>query len=414
MNNNINRITKGLAQACKECITVAYNDPSAKKEILRGGGGNGGVMTKLLMPRPIENIRISEDALNLCLEKDVVPFDYFILTPSQLKKKYGNFFGSNAKSLESCHAAGHYLTGDHNIPNKAVLEKMFELCENDPNAEVSEYRNILNQQSYDLITLEENQILNDKKLKSSGSKIARDNCCSPKIEFTDLWLTPKNVIDNFFELSGLNRDECLDPCASDGRWLDGKGYSMDILPMKKNVVKQDFLTFKKSDLPDGIKTIVGNLPFSLLDDFVYKALELTEDCYFLVNGDTIFKHFPDNIEHIYIFSGLEGNQKDNRSRCEFDVPFLIKSALWCCIVHITRKKQPRWMIESDLSNDEKRDGYHVALGKNVFIKSEVEVDKNPRITRIPVKSSIIWKGGKKIISDGEVIDLKNFSYLNQQ
>lgn len=413
MNNNINRITKGLAEACKECIKVAYNDPSAKKEILRGGGGNGGIMTKLLMPRPIENIRISEDALNLCLEKGVVPFDYFILTPSQLKKKYGNFFGSNAKTLEACHAVGHYLTGDHNIPNKAVLEKMFELCENDPNAELSEYRNILNQQSYDLITLEENQKLNDKNLKSSGSKITRDNCCSPKIEFTDLWLTPKDVIDNFFELSGLNRDECLDPCASDGRWLDGKGYSMDILPMKKNVVKQDFLTFKKSDLPDGIKTIVGNLPFSLLDDFVYKALELTEDCYFLVNGDTIFKHFPDNIEHIYIFSGLEGNQKDNRSRCEFDVPFLMKSALWCCIVHITRKKQPRWVIESDLSNDEKRDGYHVALGKNVFIKSEVEIDKNPRITRIPVKSSIIWKGGKKIISDGEVIDLKNFSYLHQ-
>ena len=401
MNNNINRITKGLAEACKECINVAYNDPSAKKEMLRGGGSNGGIMTKLLMPRPIENIRISEDALNLCLEKGVVPFDYFILTPSQLKKKYGNFFGSNAKTLEAAHALGHYLTGDHNIPNKAVLEKMFELCENDPDAELSEYRNILNQQSYDLITLEENKKLNDMNLKSSGSKIARDNCCSPKIDFTDLWLTPKDVIDNFFELSGLDRNECLDPCASDGRWLDGKGYSMDIL------------TFKKSDLPDGIKTVVGNLPFCLLDDFVYKALELTEDCYFLVSGDTILKHFPDNIEHIYIFSGLEGNQKDNRSRCEFDVPFLIKSALWCCIVHITRKKQPRWIIESDLSNDEKRDGYHVALGKNVFIKSDVEIDKNPRITKIPVKSSIIWKGGKKIISDGEIIDLKNFSYLQQ-
>ncbi len=37
MNNNIDRITKGLAEACKECISVAYNDVSAKKEILRGG-----------------------------------------------------------------------------------------------------------------------------------------------------------------------------------------------------------------------------------------------------------------------------------------------------------------------------------------------------------------------------------------
>lgn len=38
MNNNIQRITKGIAEACKECISVAYNDASAKKEILRGGG----------------------------------------------------------------------------------------------------------------------------------------------------------------------------------------------------------------------------------------------------------------------------------------------------------------------------------------------------------------------------------------
>jgi len=413
MNNNIDRITKGLAEACKECITVAYNDPSAKQEILRGGGSSGGIMTRLLMPRPISKMRISEDALNICLEHNIPPFDYFILTPQQLRKKYGNFFSSNEKTIEASHAIGHYLTGDHNIPNKAMLEKMFELCENDPTADVSEYREILNQQSYDLITLEENKRLNDAGLRSSGSKHLRDSYCSKKIEFVDLWLTPKDAIDGFFSVSGLDKRMCLDPCACDGRWLEGHGLSMDILPMRENVIKQDFLTYEKAALPDNIKTIVGNLPFSLLDDFVNKALQLTGDCYFLVNGDTILKHFPNNIEHIYIFSGLEGNQKDNRSRCEFDVPFLIKSALWCCIVHITRERQPAWNIESDLSNDEKRDGYHVALGKNTFIKSNVPVGQNNRITKIPVTSSIIWKGGKKIISDGEIIDLKNFSiYAN--
>lgn len=416
MNNNIDRITKGLAEACKECITVAYSDPSAKKEILRGGGSSGGIMTRLLMPRPINKIRISQDALQLCIEHNVVPFDYFILTPQQLKKKYGNFFTSNEKTIEACHKIGHYLTADHNIPNKAMLEKMFELCEEDPSADVSEYREILNQQSYDLITLEENQRINDAGYKSSGSKIARDNLCSPKIEFVDLWLTPQNVIDKFFEITGLNKDECLDPCASDGRWLGEKGYSIDILPMKRNVKQQDFLKLTKDDLPKEVKTIVGNLPFSLLDDFVRKSMELTGDCYFLVNGDTILKHFPNNIEHIYIFSGLEGNQKDNRSRCEFDVPFLIKSALWCCIVHITKEKQPKWEIESDISNDEKRDGFHIALGKNTFIKSDVAVNENPRISKIPVTSSIIWKGGKKVISDGEIIDvkdLKKFTHLGE-
>ena len=411
MNNNIDRINKGLAEACKECISVAYNDPSAKHEILRGGGSSGGIMTRLLIPRPISKIRISQDALNICLEKGVVAFDYFILTQNQLRKKYKNFFMSNEKTIEKCHQVGQFLTGDHNIPNKAMLEKMFEVCENNPEADVSKYREILNEQSYDLITLEENEKINNAGLKASGSKILRDNCCSQKIEFVDLWLTPQDVIDKFFELTKLDKNECLDPCASDGRWLDGKGYSIDILPMKKHVVKKDFLTMTKDELPKNVKTIVGNIPFCLLDEFVAKALELCEDCYFLVSGDTILKHFPNNIEHIYIFSGLEGNQKDNRSRCEFDVPFLIKSALWCCIVHITRKSQPKWIIESNLSNDERRDGFHIALGKNTFIKSDVEVDKNPRISRIPVKSDIIWKGGKKVIIDGEVIDLKNFSNI---
>ncbi|MCQ2735420.1 MAG: hypothetical protein MJ212_05690 [Alphaproteobacteria bacterium] len=414
MNNNIDRITKGLAEACKECITVAYNDPSAKKEILKGGGSNGGIMTRLLMPRPISKMRISEDALKLCLEHNVTPYDYFILTPTQLRKKYNKFFSSNEKTLEKSHSVGHYLTGDHNIPNKAMLLKMLELCENNPSADVSEYREILNNQSYDLISLEEDKKLNQRGLKSSGSMELRDKCCSPKIEFVDLWLTPKDVIKKFFEITKLDKNKCLDPCACDGRWLDGKGLSMDILPMKKNVLKQDFLKYQKSNLPENINTIVGNIPFSLLDDFVEKALELVDDCYFLVNGDTILKHFPNNIEHIYIFSGLEGNQKDNRSRCEFDVPFLIKSALWCCIVHITKKEQPAWIVESDLSNDEKRDGFHVALGKNTFIKSNVEIDKNERITRIPVTSCIMWKGGKKIISDGEIIDLKNFSHLTTE
>ena len=293
-----------------------------------------------------------------------------------------------------------------------MLEKMFELCENNPTADVSEYRKILNEQSYDLITLEENEKINKAGLRATGTKALRDSYCSPKIEFTDIWLTPQDVIDNFFKITKLNKNECLDPCASDGRWLGRKGYSIDILPMSANVEQYNFLELQKDNIPKEVKYIVGNIPFSLLDDFVYKALELVDECYFLVNGDTILSHFPKNIEHIYIFSGLEGDQRDNRSRCEFDVPFLIKSALWCCIVHITKKEQKEWWVEHGISNEEKRDGFHIALGKNVFIRSEVEVDKNPRITRIPVKSEIIWKGGKKVMQDGELLDLKNFNLGN--
>lgn len=415
MNNNIDRITKGIAEACRECISVAYNDPSSRKEITRGGGSSGGIMTRLLMPRPISNLRISEDALNVCLEHDVLPFDYFILSQAKLRNKYGNFFASNAKEVEKCHELGQYVTGDHNVPNTVMIEEMFKLYEKNQNASLSEFRDILNKQSYDIITLEENDRLNKNGLKSAGTKEERDAVCSPKIEFVDLWLTPHDVINKFFALTKLDKSTCMDPCASDGRWLGGEGYSIDILPTKKNVIKRDFLKMQKSELPKGIKTIVGNLPFSLLDEFVNKSLELVDDCYFLVSGDTILKHFPNNIEHIYIFSGLEGNQRDNRSRCEFDVPFLIKSALWCCIVHITKKEQPVWTVESNISNEEKRDGYHVALGKNTFIKSDVLVDENPRISRIPVTSSIVWKGGKKIIDDdGNYIDLKDLTKFNQE
>ena len=412
MNNNIDRIIKGLASACKECISVAYNDASAKKEIMRGGGSSGGIMTRLLMPRPIKRIRISEDALNKCLEYNVLAYDFFILSNQKLRKKYKCFFSSNKKKIKDCHEAGQYLTGDHNIPNTEMLKKMFEICEKNPDTKLNEYRKILNNQSYDLITIEENEKINKAGLKSTGTMEERDNCCSKKIEFTDLWLTPQNVIKQFFELSGLNKEECLDPCASDARWLGSKGMSIDILPMKKNVIKKDFLKLKKEEISSKIKYIVGNLPFSLMDKFINKSLDLVDNCYFLVNGDTIFKHFPNNIKDIYIFSGLEGNQKDNRSRCEFDVPFLIKSALWACIVHITKEKQKKWIIKKDIINNEKRNGFSVALGKNTFIKSNCLVCKNKRIKKIKVESEIKWKGGKKIIRDGEIIDLKNFTNFN--
>ena len=84
---------------------------------------------------------------------------------------------------------------------------------------------------------------------------------------------------------------------------------------------------------------------------------------------------------------------------------MIKSALWCCIVHITRKKQEEWIVQHNISNDEKRDGYHIALGKNTFIKLDQKVSESSRITKIPVTSSITWKGGKKIkLDDGRLLD----------
>lgn len=400
MNNNIERITKQIAEQCKNIISAVCKGNKTKDNILYDSRIKK--LISLLNRRPLKKIRVSQDVLNYCLENNILVFDYFILDKKELEQKYKKFYTNN------------YVVIDHNITDTAVLIKMINLYKNNYNANVLLYKDILNEQSCDLITINEYNNINNAGFALTGTKEQRDCCCSKKIEILDLWLTPINVINKFFDITKLNKSECMDSCACDDRWLNGNGYSIDILPMTKNVIQKDFLTITKNDVPKNIKTIIGNLPFSLLNKFVTKALELVGDCYFLVNGDTIFKHFPDNIEHIYIFSGLEGNQKDNRSRCEFDVPFLIKSALWCCIVHITKENQKQWTIEKNIDNVTKKDGYHIALGKNVFIKSDVLVSENKRITKIPVTSSIDYKGGKKIIkpNGGGIIDLKNFNIID--
>jgi len=397
MNNNAKRLTRGLAANIKELIEVAFEDPSTKREICRGGGSNGGQITKLLMNKPTENIRISKEALKLCMENNVFLYDYFFLgrDNAKLKEKYGNFFSSNWKSAEKCHAVGHYITADHNIPNTCIINEILEIAEEDIE-KLTEERiiKILNSQSLDFITIEENDLLNKNGFTFSGTKEERDSICSEKIDITDVWLTPDHIISQFFETSGLDINHCLDPCACDGRWLKGKGISGDILPMNKSVAWQDFLTVES--VPEEIKHIIGNIPFSLTKEFVEKAFLLRSEAYFLVNGDTIMNHYNGHIKKIWIINGIEGNQKDFRSRCEFETIVLKKSALWCCIVHLTKEKQEEFIIEKDISNEQKRDGFHVALGRNTFIKSLVPIENNEKIIRLQTKGTIDYK--KKKIS----------------
>ena len=51
-------------------------------------------------------------------------------------------------------------------------------------------------------------------------------------------------------------------------------------------------------------------------------------------------------------------------------------------------KQKPWIIEQDISNEEKRDGNHIALGRNTFINCGKKVDDDKRVSRIFVKSEI--------------------------
>jgi len=399
LNNNAKRLTRACAEHIRVVMSIALDKETTKeatKEILRGGGSNGGILTKILMPRPIEDIRISNDAFKLCQEHNVKIVDFFLLGRDSaiLKNRYGKFFSSNFKTVEKCHNVGHYITLDHNISNKSLLTTVYELAKKKKDNNTKEITTediitILNKQSIDFITIEENQKLKAVGFNSLGTKEERDAVCSPKTQLKDIWLTPQHIIDQFFETSNLDRKQCFDPCAFDGRWLGEEGLSSDILPMSNFVSKQNFLELDA--LPDNIKHIVGNIPFSITKDFVEKSFELRGDAYFLVNGDTIMNHYNGHIKKLWIINGIEGNQKDYRSRCEFDTVILKKSALWCCIVHITKEEQEKFIIEKDITNPEKRDGYHIALGRNIFIKSPVLVEENERVIRLKTKGTINYR-----------------------
>ena len=399
MNNNAKRITRATADTLIGWAQEVCDDPSRESSIMKGGGDTGGPMVKTLNSRVIENVRISREAIKKCNEKNVLLYDFFFLgrDNKKLKEKYGNFFSSNEKTVEKSHESGHFITLDHNPSNSSIAYKILDLVKenNTSDSKISEEKliekaiKILNSQSLDFITVEENKKIDDSGFKSSGTKEQRDALCSEKISLTDVWLTPQHIIDQFFQTSGLDKKECYDPCASDGRWLSGEGMSGDILPMNNKVLEQDFLAL--NSLPEKIKKIVGNIPFSLTEEFVHKAFELRGEAFYLVNGDTIMNKFNGHIKKIWIINGIEGNQKDFRSRCEFDTIILKKSALWCCIVHVTKEEQEMFTIEKDITNEQKRDGYHVALGRNTYIKSKVPVEQNEKITRLQTKGTIKYK-----------------------
>ena len=49
----------------------------------------------------------------------------------------------------------------------------------------------------------------------------------------------------------------------------------------------------------------------------------------------------------------------------------------------------------------------------LVVKLDKLVEEDERVTQIPVKSSIIWKGGKKIITPSGIIDGKTFKFLDE-
>lgn len=154
----------------------------------------------------------------------------------------------------------------------------------------------------------------------------------------ELYKTPagiiEKIVDNIIEKRpDLKSKLWIDPCAADGRWeevIKSRGIrckSFDIEPLVDNVEYCDFYEMEKFD--EEI-FIIGNPPFSELKKFVNKALELTNECYFLGGSQLITGGLSDKVSLLHRFEGSEGNQKDLRSKITFIDTNDKKVIVWCC------------------------------------------------------------------------------------
>lgn len=156
-------------------------------------------------------------------------------------------------------------------------------------------------------------------------------------EGRELYFTPFETIEKIVN-DLLKYDNALknriwvDVCAGDGRWaniIKRKGVqceSYDIAPLNDTVKQQDFLNMSKRENI----FILGNPPFSLLLPFVYKALIISDMCYFLGGSQIITGSLSRKAKMLHRFSGYEGNQKDQRSKLIFKDTLNQELLIWCC------------------------------------------------------------------------------------
>ena len=157
----------------------------------------------------------------------------------------------------------------------------------------------------------------------------------------ELYFTPISVIDKIvFSLllvfPWLREMVWIDPCAGDGRWGEVfkkygiECYSYDITPLSPEVKQQDFLTAERSLYTQKPIFFIGNPPFSLLKQFINKALSLTHYCYFLGGSQLITGTLSPQVVLLHRFEGFEGNQKDLRSKIVFNDTLGKDVLVWCC------------------------------------------------------------------------------------
>ena len=177
-------------------------------------------------------------------------------------------------------------------------------------------------------------------------------------ENRELYFTPINTIEKIIKSLVTLRPELrektwVDPCAGDGRWeqvINGFGikcYSFDIKPLTSFVTKRNFLKDNYSEFKNIF--FIGNPPFSLVNEFVDKALYLTDSCYFLGGSQIITNSLSSKVSLLHRFEGFEGNQKDLRSKIAFTDTLNKELLIWCCGAIFNKRFHKNFKMEEEKS-----------------------------------------------------------------
>lgn len=169
----------------------------------------------------------------------------------------------------------------------------------------------------------------------------------------------------------LKEKTWVDPCAGDGRWLDiakklgiKNTISYDIVPLSKSVIQQDFYNLNK--VPEN-SFIIGNPPFSQVERFVNKALELTDMCYFLGGSQKLTGRLSNKCKMLHRFDGWEGNQKDKRSKLIFIDSNNKEVIVWTCGGLFTSDNYDVFERTKQVSDNS------FAVGVNTYCKNEERI-----------------------------------------
>lgn len=100
------------------------------------------------------------------------------------------------------------------------------------------------------------------------------------VDLKDIVFTPdyvaKNIID---ELSPAGK--CLDPCKGDGAFLKYLPFGSDYCEIRE---RKDFFNYNKK-----VDWVIGNPPYSIFEDFLKKAFEISENVSYLVPTNKVFQ-----------------------------------------------------------------------------------------------------------------------------